>query len=142
MPGPYPTMTRRRSRGRVFGQVSRALRGTGEERRGSLDTAVGTIIDPKVILAMQKDSGTSELELKGDGGAAKNDFLMQFQTDLLGSPVMRPKVVEAAARGGAFLAGLTTGSWKDLDELVDTFELDRKFLPQINDEERRLLYAR
>jgi len=94
-----------------------------------------------VILAMQKDSGINELELKVDGGAAKNDFLMQFQADLLGSPVMRPKVVEAAARGCAFLAGLATGFWKDLDELVDTFELDRKFVPQIDDEKRRSLYA-
>jgi len=94
-----------------------------------------------VILAMQKDSGISELELKVDGGAAKNDFLMQFQADLLGSPVMRPRVVEAAARGCAFLAGLATGFWKDQDELVGTFELDRKFMPQISDEDRRALYA-
>jgi len=94
-----------------------------------------------VIEAMQKDSGISELELRVDGGAAKNDFLMQFQADLLGSPVMRPKIVEAAARGCAFLAGLATGFWKDQNDLSGTFELDRRFVPQIDDKKRRALYA-
>jgi glycerol kinase len=94
-----------------------------------------------VIGAMQKDAGISDLELKVDGGAARNDFLMQFQADLLGSAVMRPKIVEAAARGCAFLAGLATGFWKDQDELLGTFELDRKFEPQIDEKRRQALYA-
>ncbi len=94
-----------------------------------------------VIGTMQLESGISELELKVDGGAARNDFLMQFQADLLGSPVMRPKIVEAAARGCAFLAGLSTGFWKDQDELAGTFELDRKFEPQMEETKRRALYA-
>jgi glycerol kinase len=107
--------------------------------RATLESMAYQIKD--VIGCMQKDSGISELEVRVDGGAARNDFLMQFQADLLGSPVMRPKIVEAAARGSAFLAGLSTGFWKDQDELVGTFELDRKFLPQMDAKRRQTLYA-
>ena len=89
-----------------------------------------------VIECMEKDSGIRNTELKVDGGACKNNFLMQFQADLLGVPVLRPKIVETTARGAAFLAGLATGFWRDQDELVDTFELDRRFEPTIDQAQR------
>jgi glycerol kinase len=66
---------------------------------------------------------------------------MQFQADLLGVPVLRPKIVETTARGAAFLAGLATGFWKDQTELVNTFELDRRFEPTISQARRDELYA-
>ena len=94
-----------------------------------------------VIECMEKDSGIRNTELKVDGGACKNNFLMQFQADLLGVPVLRPKIVETTARGAAFLAGLATGFWRDQDELVDTFELDRRFEPTIDQAQRDELYA-
>ena len=94
-----------------------------------------------VIECMEKDSGIRNTELKVDGGACKNNFLMQFQADLLGVPVLRPKIVETTARGAAFLAGLATGFWRDQDELVDTFELDRRFEPAIDQAQRDELYA-
>jgi glycerol kinase len=84
-----------------------------------------------VVDCMEKDSGIKGSELKVDGGASNNDFLMQFQADVLGVPVMRPKIVETTARGSAFLAGLATGFWKSKSELVNAFELERKFDPAI-----------
>jgi glycerol kinase len=84
-----------------------------------------------VVDCMEKDSGIKGTELKVDGGASNNDFLMQFQADVLGVPVMRPKIVETTARGSAFLAGLATGFWKSKSELVNAFELERKFEPAI-----------
>jgi glycerol kinase len=107
--------------------------------RATLESMAYQVKD--VIGCMQQDSGIGELEVRVDGGAARNDFLMQFQADLLGSPVMRPKIVEAAARGCAFLAGLSTGFWKDQEELVGTFELDREFTPRMDAKRRKDLYA-
>jgi glycerol kinase len=65
---------------------------------------------------------------------------MQFQADILGVPVLRPKVVESTARGAGFLAGLATGFWRDQAELADSFELDRRFEPQMSAESRDELY--
>jgi glycerol kinase len=70
-----------------------------------------------------------------------NNFLMQFQADLLGVPVTRPTIVESTARGASFLAGLATGFWRDQSELQDTFKLDRKFEPGIDEAKRTKLYA-
>lgn len=93
-----------------------------------------------VIECMETDSGIKNTELKVDGGACKNNFVMQFQSDLLGVPVVRPKFVESTARGAAFLAGLATGFWKSKDELLGAFELDQKFEPEISQEESNQLY--
>lgn len=93
-----------------------------------------------VIECMEKDSGIANRELKVDGGASKNDFLMQFQADILGVSVLRPRIVETTARGSAFLAGLASGFWKDKRDLATAFELDRKFEPGIGKEERDTLY--
>lgn len=94
-----------------------------------------------VIGCMENDSGIVTHELKVDGGACKNNFLMQFQADLLGVPVLRPKVTDTTARGAAFLAGLAVGFWKDQSELTQTFELDQIYKPEISQKKRAELYA-
>jgi glycerol kinase len=94
-----------------------------------------------LIECMVKDSGIETNELKVDGGAARNDFLMQFQSDLLGMPVLRPRIIEATARGAAFLAGLAVGFWRNKDELNVAFELERRFDPTLGKTERDKLYA-
>ncbi len=93
-----------------------------------------------VVECMEKDSGIETTELKVDGGASNNDFLMQFQSDILGVPVLRPKIVETTARGSAFLAGLATGFWSSQEDLTHAFELDRQFDPTFDEEKREKLY--
>ena len=94
-----------------------------------------------VIQCQEKDSGIETTELKVDGGASNNNFLMQFQADILGVPVLRPKIVETTARGSAFLAGLAVGFWKDQKDLENAFELDRKFSPSVDEAMRSKLYS-
>ena len=81
--------------------------------------------------AMSKDSGLKIKELKVDGGASRNNLLMQFQSDILQANVVRPTVTETTARGAAYLAGLAVGYWKDLDEIKDQWEADRSFEPMM-----------
>lgn len=107
--------------------------------RATLESMAYQIKD--VLNCMEGDSGIKNVSLKVDGGACKNNFVMQFQADLLDIPVMRPKVVETTARGAAFLAGLAVGFWKDKKELLDTFELDAEFTPDMTEETRDKLYA-
>jgi glycerol kinase len=107
--------------------------------RATLESMAYQIKD--VIECMEKDSGIPNRELRVDGGACMNNFLMQFQADLLGVPVTRPTIVESTARGASFLAGLATGFWRDQSELQDTFKLDRKFEPGIDEAKRTKLYA-
>ena len=83
----------------------------------------------ELLEAMQKDSGQGLMELRVDGGAAANDLLMQFQADLLGVPVVRPKVLETTALGAAYLAGLTVDLWKSRDELATHWKVDKRFEP-------------
>jgi glycerol kinase len=83
---------------------------------------------------MSKDCGSKIQDLKVDGGASKNNYLMQFQSDLLGCRIHRPEVVETTAMGAAYLAGLAVGYWKDMDQIIN----DRKedvFTPAITQEE-------
>jgi glycerol kinase len=96
----------------------------------------------EVLEAMQKDSGERLAELRVDGGAAANDLLMQFQADLLGAPVLRPKVLETTALGAAYLAGLTVDLWKSRDELASHWQLDRRFEPRMPREEAQARMAR
>jgi len=91
--------------------------------------------------AMTADAGHPLASLRADGGAAANDFLMQFQADMLGVPVDRPRVVETTAMGAAFLAGLGTGFWRDQAALAKARRLDRRFKPRMRDAERDDLYA-
>ncbi|MGE5125602.1 MAG: FGGY-family carbohydrate kinase, partial [Betaproteobacteria bacterium] len=94
-----------------------------------------------VIDAMNVESGVTLRELRVDGGACANDFLMQFQADLLGVPVDRPALVDTTAAGAAFLAGLGVGFWRDAQELAHTRRRDRLFTPAMAPERREALYA-
>ena len=83
-----------------------------------------------VLLAMEEDSGIRLKALKVDGGAVANNFLMQFQSDILGVRVDRPQVAETTAMGAAFLAGLAVGFWKDKEEIAEKWQVDRSFTPE------------
>ncbi|HYX64831.1 MAG TPA: glycerol kinase GlpK [Burkholderiales bacterium] len=96
----------------------------------------------EVLDAMQKDSGERLSELRVDGGASANDLLMQFQADLLGVPVLRPKVLETTALGAAYLAGLTVSLWKSREELASHWRADRRFEPQMRRDEAEARLAR
>jgi glycerol kinase len=86
----------------------------------------------EVLQAMQQDAAAPLRELRVDGGAARNDFLMQFQADLLGVPVVRPQVTETTALGAAYLAGLAVGFWSSRDELVAQWGIERRFEPAMS----------
>ena len=96
----------------------------------------------EVLEAMQKDSGQKLAELRVDGGATANDLLMQFQADLLGVPVVRPRVLETTALGAAYLAGLTVDLWKSRDELAQHWKAQHRFEPRMEPAQRDALMAR
>ena len=116
-------------------------RGTNRNHiiRAALESMAFQVRD--VIGCMEADSGIALADLKVDGGAVSNNFVMQFQADLLGVPVLRPKVVDTTARGAAFLAGLATGFWADKAALANAFTLDRRFTPAMERARADLLYA-
>jgi glycerol kinase len=93
-----------------------------------------------VLEAMEKDSGVRLTALKVDGGMVTNELLMQFQADILGVPVVRPKISETTALGAAYAAGLAVGFWKDTDELRQNWGVDRAWEPQMTAEKRGSLY--
>jgi glycerol kinase len=95
-----------------------------------------------VLEAMQKDAGQALSELRVDGGAAANDLLMQFQADILGVPVVRPKVLETTALGAAYLAGLHTGVWSSREEIAAQWQMQRRFEPRMARAEAAGLLAR
>ena len=124
------------ARGAIFGLT----RGTKREHlvRATLEALAYQVKD--VLEAMQKDSGIHLQSLRVDGGAAANNFLMQFQADLLNVPVIRPKTLETTAMGAAFLAGLAVGFWKDEKEIQNIWSKDRSFEPLMNEKRREMLY--
>ncbi|MBS4210287.1 glycerol kinase GlpK [Bacillus sp. FJAT-50079] len=124
-------------RGAVFGLT----RGTSKEHfiRATLESLAYQTKD--VLASMEADSGISVKTLRVDGGAVKNDFLMQFQSDLLHVPVERPVINETTALGAAYLAGLATGFWKDKSEIMKQWDLDRSFHPEMAEEKRTQLYS-
>jgi glycerol kinase len=93
-----------------------------------------------VIECMEKDSGIRARELRVDGGATRNDFLCQFQADILGIPVVRPVITETTALGAAYLAGLGTGFWKSEKEIATQWKEEKRFEPKIKKSERDRLY--
>jgi glycerol kinase len=127
-----------RARGTMVGLT----RGTTEAHiaRAALDSMAYQTRE--VLEAMQQDSGTPLGVLKVDGGAAVNNLLMQFQSDVLGVDVRRPVVQETTALGAAYLAGLAVGFWKDQDDVRRNWALDRQFKPALAPQEREKLYAR
>lgn len=94
-----------------------------------------------LLMAMEDDSGMKLSEIKVDGGACANNFLMQFQSDIVGVPVERPVVIETTALGAAYLAGLAVGFWKSRDEISQKWQVDRKFLPEMPEEQKTKIYA-
>jgi len=94
----------------------------------------------EVLEAMQKDSGVRLKSLKVDGGMVYNQLLMQFQADLLGVPVVRPKISETTALGAAYAAGLAVGFWENLDDLRANWQVDHTWQPRMSEQERRSLY--
>ncbi len=124
------------ARGAVFGLT----RGTQKEHfiRATLEAIAYQSKD--VLQAMEKDSGLDLQVLRVDGGAAMNNFLMQFQSDILGVEVDRPKINETTALGAAYLAGLATGYWESQEEIQKNWSLDQKYLPNMTEEDRSKLY--
>ena len=103
--------------------------------RATLDSIAYQVRD--VLTAMERDSKIQLLALKVDGGASANNYLMQTQADISGAPVLRPKCVETTAMGAAYLAGLAVGYWKDLDEILANWDIDRVFEPELQEHQRR-----
>lgn len=93
-----------------------------------------------VIQAMQDDSGLELKTLKVDGGATGNNFIMQFQSDILGVEVQRPEVTETTALGAAYLAGLAIGFWKSKDEIAQNWKVEKTFKSDMKDDKRKALY--
>ena len=124
------------ARGAVFG----LSRGTDKEHfvRATLESLAYQTKD--VLDAMQKDADTNLDMLRVDGGAAENDFLMQFQSDLLRTRVERPEVLETTALGSAYLAGLASGFWSSVDEIEQVTDTDSVFEPEMDQERIDELY--
>jgi len=121
------------------GTVVGITRGCKKEHfiRATLESIAYQTTD--VIKAMEEDAGTQLTELKVDGGASANNFLMKFQAGLVGTKVRRPKCIETTALGAAYLAGLAVGYWKDKDEIRENWALGRTFEPAMEAEERTKL---
>lgn len=111
------------------GAISGISRGTTAAHiaRAALEGIAFQTMD--VVNAMIKDAEMELKELRVDGGAAANNLLMQFQADMLGTAVIRPKVIETTALGAAYLAGLAVGYWKDLDDIRQQWQMDKRFEP-------------
>lgn len=123
-------------RGAVFGLT----RGTTKEHfiRATLESLAYQTKD--VLTAMEADAGITLKTLRVDGGAVKNNFLMQFQSDILGVPVERPVVNETTALGAAYLAGLAVGYWGSREEIAKQWNIDRAFEPKMNADTQQRLY--
>ncbi|EGQ1677340.1 glycerol kinase [Staphylococcus pseudintermedius] len=124
------------ARGAIFGLT----RGTEKEHfiRATLESLCYQTCD--VIEAMGQDSGIEVNSLRVDGGAVKNNFLMQFQSDLLNIEVERPEINETTALGAAYLAGIATGFWKDKSEIQRRWKLEKSFEPEMDQKESNRLY--
>lgn len=125
-----------KARGAIFGLT----RGTTKNHiiRATLESLAYQTKD--ILDAMQADSGIVLEALKVDGGATANNLMMQFQSDILGINVERPRITETTALGACYLAGLAVGFWKNKDELVSSWQLDRAFQPNMSEEKRNELY--
>lgn len=123
------------------GTIVGLTRGTKKEHfiRAALESLAYQTYD--VLKAMEEDSGIKLSELKVDGGACANNFLMQFQSDILGVEVHRPEVIETTALGAAYLAGLAVGYWANKEEVSKNWAVSRKFTPVMEDEKKEELLA-
>ena len=121
------------------GTIMGLTRGSTREHiaRAALESIAYQTSD--VLTCMHNDSGIKLSELRVDGGAARNDFLMQFQADILGIPVVRPANTETTAAGAAYLAGLAVDFWSDVEELSEMWQREKTFEPDMKDKERKSL---
>jgi glycerol kinase len=110
------------SRGTTAGHIARA----------ALEGIAFQTMD--IVKAMEKDAECTLKELKVDGGASGNSLLMQFQADLLGTSVIRPKVTETTALGAAYLAGLAVGYWESIDHIKSKWGVEKEFIPQADED--------
>jgi len=126
------------ARGTLVGMT----RGTGRPQiaRAALESIALQSVD--VLDAMQKDAGIALAELRVDGGASRSDLLMQMQADLLGTTVVRPRVIETTALGAAYLAGLATGYWQDEEEISQQWQVEQRFEPRLSADARAQRLAR
>ncbi|EKU50520.1 glycerol kinase GlpK [Staphylococcus massiliensis] len=124
------------ARGAIFGLT----RGTEKEHfiRATLESLCYQTRD--VLEAMEKDSGIQVNNLRVDGGAVKNNFIMQFQSDIVNIDVERPEINETTALGAAYLAGIAVGFWNGKDEISERWKLEQKFEPQMDEERREKNY--
>jgi glycerol kinase len=125
------------ARGTILG-LSRGA-GKGHLARATLESIAYQSAD--LLEAMRDDSGISPRELRVDGGAARNDLLMQFQADIIDLPVIRPQVTETTALGAACLAGLAVGFWNSLEAISSQWQAERCFAPAMSEDQRRALLA-
>lgn len=119
------------ARGTIVG-ITRGT-GRGHLARAAVESIAYQTMD--VLTAMEADAGVNIKELRVDGGATVNDKLLQFQSDLLNTVVVRPVITETTALGAAYLAGLATGFWKGIDEIEQYWKVDKKFNPQMEETE-------
>jgi glycerol kinase len=124
------------ARGAIVGLTRFANR--GHLARAALEAVAYQTRD--VVEAMEKDSGIPIRELRVDGGMVANELLMQFQADMLGVPVVRPRVTETTALGAAYAAGLAVGYWSSREELIRNWGVDKRWTPALVDAERARLY--
>jgi len=125
------------ARGTILGLTRGTTR--GHIARATLEAIAYQTLD--VLEAMRSDSELTLEELRVDGGAARNDLLMQFQADILGVPVQRPTINETTALGAAFLAGLAVKLWPSLDAISDLWRKESEFVPTISEDHRQTLFA-
>lgn len=123
------------ARGSVFGLT----RGSSNAHlaKAALDSIAYQVYD--VLKAMEADAGISIAELRVDGGATVNNALMQFQSDILNTKVIRPKITETTALGAAYLAGLAVGYWENVDDIKKQWQVDKEFSSLMSDEKRNEL---
>ncbi len=121
------------------GTITGVTRGTQKEHfiRAALEAIDYQVYD--LVNAMQRDANVKIKSLNVDGGASANNFLMQFQADILNATVVRPKVTETTALGACYLAGLCIGYWRDVADIHANIKVDREFQPKMTDERRREL---
>ncbi len=122
------------------GTITGISRGTTKAHiaRAALESIAYQTVD--VLKAMEADAGISIKELRVDGGATVNDFLMQFQSDVLNCKVVRPEITETTALGAAYLAGLAVGYWESIDDIKNQWSIEKTFSPDISDDNRDSLY--
>ncbi len=121
------------------GTIIGLSRGTGKAHIARAALEAIALRTMEVIETMAKDSDIEVNELRVDGGAAVNNLLMQIQADIINTNVVRPKVTETTALGAAYLAGLATGFWKNIEEIKKQWQVDRKFTPQSSEEFKKVI---